>query len=168
MLKNTIRSLATPLTSISFLVIGIGGILLYFHFLENYVREMHEIFGLVFVVVSLFHILLNWKSMKNHFNKKTFRISFILIAIIVAGFIYSGTLIKGSDPKEAIINSVLNLKIEEVSILLNKDIKDVENMFNKEKIKFISKKTIIELSDINKVSPFTIIYIINSETNSEN
>ena len=32
---------------------------------------------------------------------------------------------------------------------------------NKENIKLVSEKTIIQLSDINKVSPFMIIYIIN-------
>ena len=37
--------------------------------------------------------------------------------------------------------------------LLSKDIESVKNSFTKENIKFVSEKTIIELSDINKVSP---------------
>lgn len=102
--------------------------------------------------------------MKNHINKNLFKISFLIVSIIVSSFIYSSSLLKGNDPKEAIIESVLNSKVEDVSKLLSKDIESVKNSFTKENIKFVSEKTIIELSDINKVSPFMIIYIINSET----
>jgi hypothetical protein len=164
MFKNNIRSFATPLTSIIFLVIGISGVLMYFHLLDKYTRNIHEIFGLVFVVVSLFHIFFNWKSMKNYFNKNIFRISLITVLIVISGFIYSSSSSRAEDPKEVIIESVLNLKIEDVSKILGKDIENVKNSFGKENIKFVNEKTIIELSDINKVSPFMIIYIINSET----
>ena len=64
--KDHIKSLATPLTSIIFLVVAISGVLMYFHLLDKYTKDVHEIFGLVFVVVSLIHIFFNWKSMKNH------------------------------------------------------------------------------------------------------
>ena len=162
--KDHIKSLATPLTSIIFLVVAISGVLMYFHLLDKYTKDVHEIFGLVFVVVSLIHIFFNWKSMKNHINKNLFKISFLIVSIIVSSFIYSSSLLKGNDPKEAIIESVWNSKVEDVSKLLSKDIESVKNSFTKENIKFVSEKTIIELSDINKVSPFMIIYIINSET----
>ena len=102
--------------------------------------------------------------MKNHINKNLFKISFLIVSIIVSSFIYSSSLLKGNDPKEAIIESVLNAKVEDVNKVLSKDIESVKNSFTKENIKFVSEKTIIELSDINKVSPFMIIYIINSET----
>lgn len=163
MLKDSVRSLATPLTSIVFLVIGISGILMYFHLLDIYTRNIHEIFGLVFVVVSLFHIFLNWKSMRNYLNRNIFKISLFIVSIVISGFIYSSSTLKENDPKEVIINSILNLKIEEVSKILGKDIENVKTSFNKENIKFVNEKSIMELSDINKVSPFMIIYIINSE-----
>lgn len=164
MFRNALKSLATPLTSLIFLVISISGVMMYFHLLDKYTKEIHEIFGLVFVLVSILHIFFNWKSMKNYFYKITFKVLFVVIFIIVSGFIYSSTLIKGDDPKEVIVNSVLNLKIEEVSKLLNKDIEAVKNTFGKENIKYIDEKTIIELSDINNISPFAIIYFIDSES----
>jgi len=163
MLKNSKKDWATSLTSIVFLVIGITGVMMYFHFLDLYTKEIHEIFGLVFVLVALFHILFNWKSMRNYFSKNIFKSSFVAILIIVSGFIYSASSLQGTDPKEAIIKSVLHLKIEEVSKILGKDIEKVKYNFQEAKITFVKDKSIIELSNINNVSPFMIIYIMNSK-----
>ena len=81
MKKGTIRDIATSFTTTIFLVIGISGTMMFFHFYDSSVKELHEILGLVFVLVALFHIFYNFKSMKNYFSKNNFTLYFKITII---------------------------------------------------------------------------------------
>ena len=56
MTKNKKRDIATSITTLVFLVIGTTGVLMYFHIFDKYTKEMHEIFGLVFVAAVFLHV----------------------------------------------------------------------------------------------------------------
>lgn len=153
------KILATSLTTALFLVIGISGIMMFFHFFDSNVKELHEILGLAFIGAVIFHLFYNWKSMKSYFNKKTFFISLVLTAIISFGFVLqSGQ--EGENPKRVIINSILNAPIEKSFSILNLEyntaIKKLEN-----KSIFISENSSIEtIAKENQMSPFKIISIL--------
>jgi len=72
MTTATKRDIATSATALLFTVIGTTGVLMYFHILDNYTKQMHEILGLAFVVAILLHIMVNFKNMKKYFSKKIF------------------------------------------------------------------------------------------------
>ena len=60
------KDLATSLTALLFVVIGITGVIMFFHFFDKYVEDMHAILGLVFVAVVFLHVFFNFKSIKNN------------------------------------------------------------------------------------------------------
>lgn len=66
------RNYVTPFISLVFLVVGISGLLMFFHLFDGYTEVVHEILGLFFVVCAIFHIILNWKALKIHFKKAVF------------------------------------------------------------------------------------------------
>ncbi|QIG88571.1 DUF4405 domain-containing protein [Chryseobacterium sp. POL2] len=66
------RNYVTPFISLVFLVVGISGLLMFFHLFDGYTEVVHEILGLFFVVCAIFHIILNWKALKIHFKKSVF------------------------------------------------------------------------------------------------
>lgn len=66
------RNYITPFISIVFLIVGISGLLMFFHLLDGYTEVVHEILGVFFVICAIFHIILNWKALKIHFKKKVF------------------------------------------------------------------------------------------------
>lgn len=66
------RNYVTPFLSLVFLVVGISGLLMFFHLFDGYTEVVHEILGLFFVVCAIFHIILNWKALKIHFKKAVF------------------------------------------------------------------------------------------------
>ena len=66
------RNYVTPFISLVFLVVGISGLLMFFHLFDGYTEVVHEILGLFFVVCAIFHIILNWKALKIHFKKGVF------------------------------------------------------------------------------------------------
>ncbi len=68
--KLILRDVATSASTVLFLVIGISGLMMFFHFFDNYVKELHEILGVGFVLAVLLHIIANFSSMKKYFSKK--------------------------------------------------------------------------------------------------
>lgn len=66
------RNYITPFISLLFLVVGLSGLLMLFHWFDGYTEVVHEVLGLFFVVCAFFHILLNWKPLKMHFSKGVF------------------------------------------------------------------------------------------------
>lgn len=161
MTKIKPKELATSVTSTTFLVIAITGIMLYFKILESYVKEMHEILGLAFVFVSLFHIFYNWKSMKNYFSKKTFLFSSFVVLFIALGFIINVTLAPtGKSPKAIIFNSVLNSPLNNSMAILTKDTQAANERLKQSGLKIQGSQSIRDIAKQNSVSPFKIVSII--------
>lgn len=66
------RNYVTPFISLLFVVVGLSGLLMFFHLFEGYTEVVHEVLGLFFTISAVFHILLNWKALKIHFKKAVF------------------------------------------------------------------------------------------------
>ena len=110
MKKGTIRDIATSFTTTTFLVIGISGVMMFFHFFDSSVKELHEILGLAFVVAAVLHVIMNWKSMKNYFSKKIF-ISAVIIVAVISGIFISVNSSKAENPKKLLMQKVLDASI---------------------------------------------------------
>ena len=153
------KILATSLTTALFLVIGISGVMMFFHFFDSNVKYLHEILGLAFIAAVLFHLFYNWKSMKSYFSKKTFFISLVLTAMISFGFIFQSAQ-EGENPKRILINSVLTSPIEKSFSILNIEYANAIKKLKNKSI-FISEESTIEtIANENQISPFEIISII--------
>src|SRR5690606_28311842 len=79
------RNYITPLVSLTFLVVGISGLLMLFHWFDGYTEVVHECLGLLFTLSALFHIVVNWKALKIHFKKSVFVPA--LLAIMVTSVV---------------------------------------------------------------------------------
>lgn len=162
MQKSTIKELATSFTSIIFLVIASSGVMMFFHFNSGLVKSLHEILGLVFVFAACLHVLVNWKSMKNYFSKKIFISAIIIITIVSAGFIMqSGS--KGTNPKQVLIEKILNAPITNSFQLLNTDYEKSVKLLEDNNIKIEENKTISSIARANQTSPFKIVSILTTK-----
>ena len=134
---------------------------MFFHILDNYTKNLHEILGLAFIAIVFFHVFFNWKSMKSYFTKKTFLFSGIVVLLISLGFILNVK--KGVNPKRTIIVSVLNAPIKDSLLLLNSNLNDAKEKLEKEGIKIGEAKSFKEIANQNKTSPFRIVSIISKK-----
>ncbi len=78
------RNYITPLVSLTFLVVGISGLLMLFHWFDGYTEVVHECLGLLFTASALFHIVVNWKALKIHFKKSVFVPALLAIMVTSA------------------------------------------------------------------------------------
>ncbi len=155
------RDFATSFTTTLFLVIGISGVMMYFHFYDSKVKEMHEVLGLFFVAAILLHVFVNWASMKKYFSKKIFLIA-SAITLIAAGF-FVVTAPSGENPKGTIIKSVLNAPLKDSFKILNVEYDYAIMSLENNGIKINDEVSISKLAKNNKTSPFKIVSIIMSK-----
>lgn len=155
------RDLATSFTTFLFLVMSITGVLMYFHILDNFTKQMHEIMGLGFVAIVLFHVFYNWKSMKSYFAKKVFLYSAVIVFLISSGFIANSIISPKSDnSKRVIISSVLSAPLSDSLVLFNSNIDLAKAKLEKAGLKMGNAKTFQEIARENRVNPFEIVGII--------
>src|SRR5690606_17322534 len=50
------RNYITPFISLVFLVVGLSGLLMFFHLFDGYTEVVHEFLGVFFLVCAIFHI----------------------------------------------------------------------------------------------------------------
>ena len=94
------RNIVTPYLAFLFLAVGVSGIFMFFHVFDGYTKVVHEILGLAFVVFSVLHLIINWKSMKSHFKKRVFIFSGIIVLIFSIAFIMMGKMHKNHAQKQ--------------------------------------------------------------------
>ncbi len=152
------RSFVTPYIVFLFLVIGLSGILMFFHLFDDYTRVLHELLGLTFVLFSILHIIINWTSLKGHFKKKIFYVSGLVVLLISIGLIIIGKV--NGNHEQVIIDKILKAPISSSFIVLNVDYNDAEIILKKNNIKIGDSKTIEEICIRNQKSPNEIIELI--------
>jgi len=78
------RKYITPLITLTFVITGISGIMMFFHIMDGYTEVLHEFMGLFLVILSMLHIIINWEVLKKHFKKKIFWVA-VLVSPIISG-----------------------------------------------------------------------------------
>src|SRR5690554_266488 len=81
------RKYITPLITLTFVITGISGIMMFFHIMDGYTEVLHEFMGLFLVILSILHIIVSWEMLKKHFKKKIFWVTILVSPIISALFV---------------------------------------------------------------------------------
>lgn len=159
--KEALRTLATSMTALLFLVIGGSGLLLFFHLFEASVKELHEVLGLFFVAAVLLHLFFNWGGMRRYFPKKLFIATLLAVTTASSFFVFSAE--EGENPKVVIIESVLAAPLDEVSRLLGVEPQEARERLAKAQVDVTDGTSLKVLADTNKRSPFELIGVIRQQ-----
>jgi hypothetical protein len=158
------RNISTSSTILLFFVMSITGVMLFTHFLDNYVKEIHELFGLLFIVAVAFHISVNFFSFKEYPKKKSFMVlSSIIVSIIAIFIIAQSTMQKGDNPKKLLMDAMLEAPIEHSIKVLDKDFNKAIKKLENNGIKVNREDSISKIAKDNNKSPFEIVNIINKD-----
>jgi len=157
-MKATIKTFATSATALIFMVVGITGIFMYFHILDGYTEDMHEILGLGFVGAVILHVYFNWKGMKNYFSKKLFWAIGAVVIMVASSFLIGA---KGGNPRMMIVHSTLDAPLSLSSQILHQDLTKATQRLKANKITLPKPSSSIkEIAKANKVSPFKVVDVI--------
>ncbi len=93
---NFLKKNATPLCVAVFLLIGFSGCLLFFGVHNHDLVELHEKFGIAFVVLAILHLVRNWKSFTILLRRRVN--PWIIGGIAALGLILIGSTLFASGP----------------------------------------------------------------------
>lgn len=152
------RNYVTPFISLIFLVIGITGMLMFFHLFDGYTEVVHEFLGLFFVVCAVFHIIINWKALKIHFKKGVFIPAALAVAVISALFIVQ----QHYNPKvdTIVLGRIVKAPVEDVFRALQVDSLEAVKRLEAKGISIEGAATLEEIWTNNDADPETVFDLI--------
>lgn len=90
-MKN-LRLFGTSATIITFALIALSGVGLFFGVRAGVIKTAHEWIGLAMVIATLAHIVANWRGFLGYFKGAKAAAIILPVAILLAGWGYSTTL----------------------------------------------------------------------------
>jgi len=152
------RNIVTPYLAFLFLVVGISGTFMFFHVFDGYTTVVHDILGLAFVVFSVLHLIINWKSMKSHFKKRVFISSGIIVLVFTILFVSAGKMHENLE--HDIIGKLIKSPVLHSFNVLNIDYHQAESILEKNNIIVGASETIEEICINNQISPKKILELL--------
>ena len=152
------RNLITPFIFLIFLVVGLSGILMFFHVFDGYIEVVHELLGVTFVVFAIFHVIVNWIGLKSHFGKKVFVPAGIVVLLISLAFI---VLEKMYPPVDIVFaEKIVKAPISDSFKVLDVDYSEASKILEKNGITIGDAKTLEEIWIKNEADPEEVIDLI--------
>lgn len=152
------RNYITPFISLVFLVVGLSGLLMFFHLFDGYTEVVHELLGVFFLLCAIFHIILNWKPLKIHFKRGVFMPAGLAVAVFSIVFIVLQQLYPKVDT--ILIERIVKVPINDVCKALQLDPTKVVERLKTNGIVIDSTETMEEIWMKNDVDPEEIFDLI--------
>lgn len=129
--SSFLRTYATAMTAVLFLVAAVTGVLMFFHVGGHTLTGMHEWLGMVFVAAALLHVVRNRGGFVKLAKAPRTWVLAGLVAIAAAGFLNAAQSQEGGSPVTALVRATgsaplsalapaLNLPVEEMIARLEK------------------------------------------------
>jgi hypothetical protein len=88
--KTSQRSWLSPLTGLTFLAISVTGILMFLHVRLPGTTQLHELGGLLFVVVGVWHLKINWRAIVGYCSRRAGKLALVVGTLVLASFLALG------------------------------------------------------------------------------
>jgi hypothetical protein len=88
--KTSKRAWLSLMTGLTFLAIGLTGILMFFHLRLPGITQLHELGGLMFVVVASWHVKLNWRTIAGYCSRRAGKLALAAGTVVLGTFLGLG------------------------------------------------------------------------------
>ena len=108
-----LRKWATPLTIGSFAIMGVTGVLMFFHLESGLNKPLHEWAGWIMVIAVIAHVVLNYRAFMIYLKRPVaLGITLSAVALLCLSFIPSNT--AGGSPVPLVMGALAKAPIEQV------------------------------------------------------
>lgn len=152
------RDYITPFISLTFFVVGISGILMFFHLFDGYTEVVHECLGMFFFVCAIFHVILNWKGLKMHFKRGVFIPAALGILVISVTFMVFQQLYPPAD--FVLFNQIIKAPLYDAFTALGVDYPEASKRLEDNGISIHQARSIEDIWIRNNADPEKVIDLI--------
>lgn len=111
------RNLATFGVALSFFIVGLSGVLMFFHLDFGAMVVLHEVIGLFMVALCILHIQVNFVSFKKYFKNK----NNVLILCAIFAFVLIALFTVASNPKDEAYDKLAKANLKDLMQTLRTD-----------------------------------------------
>jgi uncharacterized membrane protein SirB2 len=159
------RKVITPIIGALSLVIGISGVMLFFHFGEGLVKGVHEWLGMAFALVMMIHLALNWKAFKQHFRKPAAWAGTAVVTAISVVFLAASLFIPNDNPMRSVIHSIETVAVSDLAPVFKLTPSQMATRLNQAGAEIeTGRETLQELAGKSGVEPRSLIAALTSST----
>jgi len=152
------RGFVTPVLILIFLIVALSGILMFFHLLDDYTTAIHEIMGLTFVLFSILHLVINWRSTKSYFPNKIFLISAAVVLLLSIFLVVVDATHK--DRNDVLIEKLVTAPIAETCVVLGIEITQLGSLIGVDDLIVGEQETVESLARRYNLSPGKLLALI--------
>lgn len=156
------RKVTTPITGALSLVIGVSGVMLFFHFAEGLVKEAHEWLGMAFVAAILIHLAINWSTFKQHFRKPAAWVGTGIVSALSVMFLLSS--LSGTphdNPTRSIMRSIQTAAVSDLAPVFKISQSDLIQKLDKAGVEIeTGQESLQELADKSGVNSRRLIAVL--------
>lgn len=116
-LDNWLRRYATQATAALSLVVGVSGVMMFFHLGKETVEALHEWLGMGFVAVAIAHAVRHRASLVNMLSQPRMRVLFAAAAVVTAAFVLAPSG-KGPNPFRQATQAMVQAPLKDVAPVL--------------------------------------------------
>jgi hypothetical protein len=116
---------------------------MFFHLFDGYTEVVHELLGVFFMTCAIFHIVLNWKALKVHFNRGVFMPALLSVWVISVVLIIGERMYPPVDI--LVINKLVKAPIHDAFKVLDVDYKEASEKLRRRGIQLDQAETMEDL-----------------------
>jgi hypothetical protein len=162
------RRFVTPITGILSLVIGISGVMLFFHLGEGLVKGVHEWLGIAFAAVMLAHLALNWTAFKQYFKRPAAWVATSVVTVITAVFLVTSASGSHENPMHSIVKSIETTAISDLAPLFKLSQSEMVQRLGEAGVKIeTGRETLRELASSSGTAPRRLLATLMENSNQE-
>lgn len=108
------KYITTPVIA-AFGIMGISGVLMFFHIKDSGIVTMHEWIGILFVIVAVLHVVVNWKAFSSYFSKAATILPMLVILAVGAGVYGVNSAGEGGNPVKKVVGKLTQVPLSDVA-----------------------------------------------------
>lgn len=90
MTGKNLRTSLNPSLILTFIIVGITGIIMMFHIDAGGIKHLHEWMSMIFLILCIIHLCLNWKILLAYLKNRVVVVSSIGVCLLTVLLLMSG------------------------------------------------------------------------------
>ncbi|NLI25976.1 MAG: hypothetical protein GX413_01095 [Acetobacter sp.] len=118
-MKRFLKKYATPFTTGLFLISGVSGVALFFHWKSVWFHSMHVWLSMVLLLPAFLHIWRNWNAFCGYFRNKSVYIPLLISIAAAAPFMINAMRSGGERPGAMVFRLLTNAPVSQLAPVLH-------------------------------------------------
>lgn len=147
--KSQLRDWVTPLTTGSFVLTTVTGLLLLFKVQLGQIKFVHEWLSILFVIGAILHVVVNWRPMTRSFSRPRARVILTVYALLICATLFIPGQKRGTIPPAKSLAMFQHSSLAAVALAADRTPEEAVQILERQGIRAETSQSIDEIAMAN-------------------